>query len=99
MANRYFEGVNHAEIYAKFRPVPPQTLIATIIAYLKQKYLGPLDTVLDIGCGSGQSTQVLASHFNSVIGLDISEAQIKMAIKAETNENIQYKVSASEKLK
>jgi len=34
---------------------------------------------LDVGCGPGQGTLPLCQHFESVIGMDTSEAQIKQA--------------------
>ncbi|XP_071944651.1 putative methyltransferase DDB_G0268948 [Antedon mediterranea] len=39
----------------------------------------PLGSVVDVGCGSGQFTRSLAKHFDDVIGVDISEAQISSA--------------------
>ena len=41
--------------------------------------LGPDDAILDLGCGKGFQTQVLARSCRSAVGLDISEAQIKQA--------------------
>ena len=37
MEKRLFETKNHAEIYAKYRVVPPIELIARIVQYLKEK--------------------------------------------------------------
>ena len=50
-----------------------------------------LDVAVDVGCGSGQSTQILSPYFDSVFGLDISKSQIDEAIKKETLKNVQYK--------
>jgi 2-polyprenyl-3-methyl-5-hydroxy-6-metoxy-1,4-benzoquinol methylase len=46
---------------------------------------------VDVGCGSGQSTQVLSPHFSRVVGLDVSEAQIKIAAKNNTRNEVEYR--------
>ncbi|CAL4071310.1 unnamed protein product, partial [Meganyctiphanes norvegica] len=99
MAYRHFEGVQHAALYAKFRPSPPTSMITTMTSYLKEKNSEKtLDVAVDVGCGSGQSTQILSPSFKSVFGLDISKSQIDEANKMETLKNIQYKVSGAEQL-
>ncbi|XP_045138424.1 putative methyltransferase DDB_G0268948 isoform X7 [Portunus trituberculatus] len=98
MANRFFEGAAHAAAYARFRPHPPQSLIDNILSFLKSKYTGALAAAADVGCGSGQTTWILAPHFNNVTGLDISEAQITEAIKKNKANNVSFKVSGAEKL-
>lgn len=45
---------------------------------------------VDVGCGSGQSTHVLASRFEKVVGTDISKAQIEAAKQAAHPPNISY---------
>ena len=37
------------------------------------------ERALDFGCGVGRITQALANHFDSVVGLDISEAMVTQA--------------------
>lgn len=39
MPERFFEGTNHADLYSKFRPVPPVQLVEKIVSYLKEKVL------------------------------------------------------------
>ena len=43
---------------------------------------------LDVGCGSGQGSVLLAKHFASVVATDISPAQIEMAVAVP---NVTYK--------
>ena len=89
-----FSDVNHAALYSKFRPLPPNKLIATILSYLeKQLPKSEWKRVVDVGCGSGQCTRMLADHFENVFGYDVSQAQIKEAEKNNTHSNVQYKVS------
>ena len=58
MAKRYFEDEEQAKHYAKFRPSPPDALIEYVISKTKKN-----DLALDIGCGSGQMTKLLAPFF------------------------------------
>ncbi|CAG0895050.1 unnamed protein product [Darwinula stevensoni] len=90
MEKKLFEGALHATLYSKFRPNPPANLISFIISYLQEKYAGPLNLALDVGCGSGQSTRLLSPYFKRVIGSDISEAQIANAKQDTQASNISY---------
>jgi len=45
-----------------------------------------------VGCGPGlMSTSFLAPHFDKVLGIDISEAQIAEANANKEYDNIEYK--------
>ncbi|KAL7621881.1 hypothetical protein AAE478_007381 [Parahypoxylon ruwenzoriense] len=61
---------------------------------------GQLNTVLDVGCGTGQATQDLAPYFSNTIGLDPSEGMISTArASAESaTSSIRFEVSAAEAL-
>ena len=76
--------------YARFRPEYPRAL-AAYLASLAPDH----DTAVDIGCGNGQLTQLLAPWFNKVIGLDPSADQIANAIP---NERIDYRCAPAEQL-
>lgn len=75
---RLFESPQQAEKYAKFRPVHSPEVLQRIILYMSQSD-ALFETALDIGCGTGQSTFNMRNHFKTVIGTDISEAQINQA--------------------
>lgn len=53
---------------------------------------------VDVGCGTGQLTRVLAPFFNRVIGVDVSQAQITVAKEFTSEGNIEYKLSPAEDL-
>lgn len=76
--------------YARFRPEYPPEL-ATHLAEIA------LDNRLavDVGCGNGQLTQLLAPHFKALIGLDPSADQIANAIP---HERITYQCARAEQL-
>ncbi|XP_064643328.1 putative methyltransferase DDB_G0268948 isoform X2 [Lineus longissimus] len=87
-----FRGSNHAASYSKFRPSYPAELLKTILDFLGEKHPPPYRHAVDVGCGTGQSTQYLAGSFQQVTGADVSEAQIEEANKNEKISNVTYKV-------
>ena len=77
---RQFEEVSHSEIYAKYRPVAPESLVEQMISLLGEEGNGREGRMaLDVGCGSGQFTRLLPSHFSRVLATDISPAQVDQA--------------------
>ncbi|GHD27709.1 class I SAM-dependent methyltransferase [Parahalioglobus pacificus] len=62
------------ERYAQFRPHYPAALAQALAALAPAKRIA-----VDIGCGSGQLTTLLAPHFERVIGVDPSESQLASA--------------------
>ncbi|KAG7271083.1 hypothetical protein CRUP_026015 [Coryphaenoides rupestris] len=98
MAHRLFEGKEHAKAYLKFRLSPSERLIQQVVDYVEKQKGLPLDLALDVGCGSGQGSVLLAKHFASVIATDISPAQIEMAVAHASMPNITYQLSKAEQL-
>ncbi|GFQ95641.1 methyltransferase [Trichonephila clavata] len=98
MTSALFAGAKHAQLYAKYRPNPPESFINSIVTYLKSKITTPLKKAIDVGCGSGQSTVVLSPYFDSVLGIDVSEAQIECAKQMHTLSNVEFRVSKGETL-
>lgn len=87
-ARNWFDQGGRA--YARFRPdYPPE--LATFLASVAP------DTALavDVGCGSGQLTRLLAPHFDAVLGLDPSADQVAHAQPAE---RVRYQCAAAERL-
>ena len=88
MAENWFD--QGGEAYAKYRPeYPPELARALKIAIPHAK------TVLDVGCGTGQLTTLLANEFENVIGVDPSHDQIAYAI---SKNNITYLTAPAEAL-
>ncbi|GFV07481.1 putative methyltransferase DDB_G0268948 [Trichonephila clavipes] len=92
----YFSD-KHAEVYC-YRKDTPTELIEKILDYLKEKIPEPLETAADVGCGSGQSTVILAPSFKQVHGMDVSAAQIRQAEATRSLPNICYGVCPAEEL-
>ncbi|KAI1390447.1 S-adenosyl-L-methionine-dependent methyltransferase [Hypoxylon trugodes] len=61
---------------------------------------GQLDTVIDVGCGTGQASLDLATYFTHTIGLDPSEGMISAARASAKSANfpIRFEVSDAEAL-
>lgn len=98
MAYRLFEGKDHASIYQKYRFTPPDGLKNIIIQYLDKKKGEPHVLAVDLGCGTGQNSRLLAPHFKEVVGIDISEGQLEEARAVPGYHNITYRKGTAEEL-
>lgn len=98
MATRLFEEREHVAFYQKYRFSPQENLRAAIFSYLGKKGVNTFHLAVDVGCGSGQSTWILANRFEKVVGTDISEAQIEAAKQAAHPPNVSYLVCPAEDL-
>lgn len=59
--------------------------------YLSEQIQGYLDLAVDVGCGSGQGSELLAPHFLTVVGTDVSPAQLEIASAKEHAPNVCYR--------
>ncbi|MDO7743273.1 MAG: class I SAM-dependent methyltransferase [Pedobacter sp.] len=75
--------------YAQFRPTYPQELYDFLLSLVAEK-----NTAWDCATGNGQVARELANHFKQVFGTDISENQLKHAVRQD---NISYLVEPSER--
>ncbi|XP_029968534.1 putative methyltransferase DDB_G0268948 isoform X2 [Salarias fasciatus] len=98
MAHRLFEGKEHAASYWKYRISPSDQLMQQVFDFLEKQSAPPYELAVDVGCGSGQGTLRLAKHFASVLGTDVSPAQLEMALQHATQPNITYKQCVAEEL-
>jgi SAM-dependent methyltransferase len=79
---------SHAAAYAAYRPAYP----AALASWLATIAPAP-ETALDVGCGSGQLSVLLAGHFETVIATDPSTRQID---SAAAHPRIDYRVAPAE---
>uniref|UniRef100_A0A3B1JGU9 Zgc:162780 n=1 Tax=Astyanax mexicanus TaxID=7994 RepID=A0A3B1JGU9_ASTMX len=99
MAVRLFEGKEHASSYWRYRVAPSEELLNKVLGFLKRNTDSPcLELAVDVGCGSGQGTVLLAQHFTKVVGTDISPAQLEQAVKHSSAPNISYRECPAEEL-
>lgn len=87
MQNWFEQG---GEAYARFRPEYPAELAQYLASIAPSTALA-----VDVGCGNGQLTRLLASHFDQVWGIDPSADQIAQAAQ---HPRIQYCCAAAEQL-
>lgn len=101
---RLFEDKSLVSTYAQHRPTWPPEVAQRVVEYSMSLRGGcatkfesrPCAMVVDVGCGSGQSTPMYASFSDKILGLDPSEEQIKKARQQNGMENIEYKVAIGE---
>ncbi|XP_061548090.1 putative methyltransferase DDB_G0268948 [Phycodurus eques] len=98
MAHRLFEGKAHAASYWKYRISPSDHLIQHVLKFVEKQKGGPLLLAVDVGCGSGQGTVMLAKHFASVVGTDVSPAQLEVALQYTQESNVTYRQCVAEEL-
>jgi SAM-dependent methyltransferase len=77
-----------AEGYQAFRPGYPPALFEWLASVAPGR-----ERAVDVGCGSGQAAVALAPHFEEVIGLDPSAAQVA---RAEPHPRVSYRVAPAE---
>ncbi|MBR3133961.1 MAG: helix-turn-helix domain-containing protein [Clostridia bacterium] len=76
----YERFLGYADTYDEGRPKLPSKAIDIIKMYLDRS----IDTIVDLGSGTGLSTETCTSYANNVIGVEPSKDMIK---KARTKEN------------
>jgi SAM-dependent methyltransferase len=73
-----FGGVT-ADYYARYRRGYPSTAVDAIAGAFG---LGPDDTAVDLGCGTGQLTLALAARVGAVLGVDPEPDMLRLARQA-----------------
>lgn len=74
-----------AKVYSQARPSYPKALVDLIVESLHRH-----DLAVDVGCGSGQLAVSLSPHFQKVLALDKSPAQLSFARRRP---NVCYELS------
>ncbi|KAM9486544.1 uncharacterized protein Hap1MRO34_006538 isoform 2-T2 [Clarias gariepinus] len=98
MAHRFFEEKHHALVYKKYRISPPDDVTRVILEYMDKKKGPPHELAVDLGCGTGQNTRLLAPHFQKVVGIDVSESQLEEARAVPGFVNVTYRSGPAEVL-
>ncbi|KAM8856283.1 putative methyltransferase [Spinachia spinachia] len=98
MTYRLFEGKDHAFSYQKYRFTPPGELKNIILQYLCKKKAQPHVLAVDVGCGTGQNSRLLAPHFREVVGIDVSDSQLEEARAVPGYPNVTYRRGTAEEL-
>jgi len=94
-----WKSSQEANNYDQSRPDYPFKVVEIALAYLREMYDGPLTMALDIGCGTGKSTEHLISLFDNVVGCDPSSAMLEEARKNYvTKGNVKFIQASAEDL-
>ncbi|XP_072303305.1 uncharacterized protein [Eucyclogobius newberryi] len=97
MAVRLYEDKDHAAEYLRHK-VMMDEVVSQITKLLDKRVALPAKLAVDVGCGSGQGTVLLAPFFSQVIGTDISPAQLENAQAVQKCGNVSYKQCPAEDL-
>ncbi|XP_013411892.1 putative methyltransferase DDB_G0268948 [Lingula anatina] len=101
-SNKSTAGIHYdqstSEAYSLYRPLWTDTIVGRVMDYVGEKLPGPPTQAIDVGCGTGQFTTMLAPYFQRVIGLDPSPYQVENANKGCVPPNVTYQVGNAEKL-
>jgi SAM-dependent methyltransferase len=87
-SRRHFE--TEGDAYARYRPTYPPALAALLAALAPDR-----ERAVDVGCGNGQLSVLLAGHFRAVDACDVSEDQVA---NATPHPGVQYAVAPAEAL-
>ncbi|XP_061896162.1 uncharacterized methyltransferase Mb3374-like [Entelurus aequoreus] len=99
MAVRLFEESDHAAAYLQYR-MTPKEMVTRIMDFMKPKFnhCDKFNLAVDVGCGCGQGTVLLAPFFDQVVGIDISPAQLDVAQANNARPNVTYRQCPAEEL-
>ncbi len=86
MENGYERFLGYADIYDEGRPKLPQKAIEIIKKYINRN----IELIVDIGCGTGNSTEVCTDFAKRVIGIEPSKDMLNRA-KGKENEKLKFK--------
>ena len=97
---RFYNSKEIADAYVKYRPTYPKELAKQVMQYRTENAAETktLDLLIDVRCGSGQACTLFQPYFKKILAIDVSEEQIKQAIKHNKHENISYQIGSAEKI-
>ena len=81
MKNGYERFLGFADIYDEGRPHLPGKAIEILKRYLNNE----IEVIVDIGCGTGNSTEICTYYADKVIGIEPSEDMLKKAREKENS--------------
>lgn len=84
-----FTGKDYVNLYHLARPAPPLAILHQSMNYTNRNHV---DTIVDLGCGTGKATTIWTDFANEVIGIEPSEEMLSIAKNQSTNDKVQYRV-------
>nr|CAB3262782.1 uncharacterized protein LOC100183251 [Phallusia mammillata] len=100
---RYYESKEITDFYAKYRGLYPKDTANHVIKHVvnnKRNYdeSKKLERMLEVGCGSGQATNLFAPYFKEVIATDVSPNMIKRANQQNEFSHVRYAEGCAESI-
>ena len=86
MGKSYDRFLGFADLYNEGRPKLPNKSLEILKKYLKNN----IELIVDIGCGTGNSTEICTNYANKVIGIEPSKDMLKKA-KEKENDKLKFK--------
>ena len=100
--NRQFETSNIASNYAKYRLKYSSEVAEKVMSFYHNQQSGLCasqpELMVDVGCGSGQSTYIFQTYFKKLIGIDVSREQLYQAKLQNRFNNVQFKEGCGENI-
>lgn len=101
MSKAFFQEASHAASYALYRPTYTSDVANVIVGKLRKTLpvQDKWDRLLDVGCGSGQSTRLFMPHFRRILAIDTSSNQIaeaKKKLAASAAGQVRFEVGVAE---
>jgi ubiquinone/menaquinone biosynthesis C-methylase UbiE len=94
-----YDKTDIARTYRQARDHGPEFLQLWMRTISEHVDAESVQTILDLGCGTGRFSQALAAHFNAaVIGIDPSTRMLAEAHKASNDARVLYACGAAEAL-
>jgi ubiquinone/menaquinone biosynthesis C-methylase UbiE len=78
--------------YDSFRPIPPRQIYTSLLSITKKN---KPRLVVDLGCGTGNSTRPWAQFAQQVVGIDVSTEMVEYAKHKTKAGNVSYLVGCS----
>ena len=99
--NGFYDDPEVADKYLRYRPKYSSEVADIVMQFCgKHNDLSAqnLDLMVDVGCGSGQSSNIFQPYFKKIIGIDISPEQLKQARQQNKFGNINYLEGSAESI-
>lgn len=94
-----YDATSMPEHYDRARTYSPAVLEQWLALISEHVSGSPVQSIVDLGCGTGRYTEALALHFDAdVIGVDPSEKMLAEALKKLTNPRVRYERAPAEAL-
>lgn len=82
---------DQARMYQSFRPMYTEEVVMGIMARVPQAHR---DLYVDVACGSGQLTRLVAPYFKKSVGIDRSQEQLSNAVN-DRGASLEYRIGSA----